>query len=257
MNKYLERRKNFISSILFVAFILFLIIGGFFLTKYLTSDEQKDKIKQEAINTFKVDNEKELIYFDNETTISEDPEIIYKDVVINLKEADTVNEILHSKMESIRSSVKKISESEVDKSREILNEESDIFYALERNYVTYESTKYLSLLITDGEYSCYTGSTIKSQKTYTFSLSNGKQISNQTLLGFHELDIDEVKEKVREKLNQDQVEFGEENTILIDDTVNSITTDDAALYINRAGKLCISFIVKTTQESYNDTIELN
>ena len=256
MNRSLERKKDFIGSISFLAFILFLIVGGYFLTNYLTSDTEKEKIAKSEINQLKVDEKKELVYFTNEVAISEDPDITYKDVVINLKEADTTNELIKKKMDSIRGSVKKISENQVDRSKDILNEESDIFYALERNYVTYESTKYLSLLITDSEYSCYTGSEIKNQYAYTFSLSNGKQLSNETLLGYKSLSIDDVKEKVRAKLSQDQIDFGEENTIYIDDTVNSIDMDNAALYVNRAGKLCISVIVKTSQESYNDTIEL-
>ena len=257
MNRTLERRKNFIGSILFLGFILFLIVGGFFLTNYLTSDTEKEKIVQNEVNQLKIDSKKELVYFKNEVAVSEDPDITYKDSNINLKEADTVNELLQKKMESIRSSVKKISESEVDRSREILNPESDIFYALERNYITYESSKYLSVVITDSEYNCYTGSDIKTQYSYTFNLNNGKQMSNQTLLGYKSLTIDDVKEKIRVKLSEDQIDFGEENTIYIDETVNAITMDDATIYVNRAGKLCISFIVKTSQESYNDTIELN
>ena len=41
MNRNLERRRDFIGSILFVIFVLILVVGGFFATKYLTSDSQK------------------------------------------------------------------------------------------------------------------------------------------------------------------------------------------------------------------------
>lgn len=257
MNRGLERHRDFIGSIVFVCFIIFLIVGGFFLTKYLTSDTQKKQIQKEEANKLKVDESKDFIYFENVVPISEDPEIVHKDIIINIKGNDTVNEILKSEMDNIRLSVKKISESEVDATREMLYADGDIFYSLERNYSSYESSKYFSLLVVDSEFSCYTGSTIKNVKSYNYSLSNGKQISNQTLLEYNHLTIDDVKYKINEKLNADQLEFGEENIISVEDTLNAISLDNAALYVNKTGKLVISIIVKTNQESYNDTIELN
>lgn len=257
MSRTLERRRNFIGGIIFVSFVLFLIVGGFFLTKYLTSDTEKEKIKQNEIENLKIDNDKELIYFDKETVISEDPDIVFKNVVVNIKGNDTLNEVINKDMENIRASVKKISESEVDRSRDILYEESDIFYSLERNYLSYESSKYLSLIVYDGEYNCYTGSIINKIRTYNFSLGTGKQLSNETILGFNNLSIDDVKNKVRAKLEEDQKDFGEENQINFDETLNNITLSDAALFFKPTGKLYISVIVKTNQESYNDTIELS
>ena len=257
MNRNLERRRDFVGSLIFVFFVLFLVVGGYFVTKYLTSEDQKSQIKKQEANKIKVDADKDFIYFENETPITQDPEIVHKDIVINIINTDTLNEILKRENDEIRASVKKISESEIDKSREILYDEDDIFYARERNYASIESSKYLSIIVIDGEFNCYTGSTITGVKTYNFSLSNGKQLSNQTVLGYNNLTIDDVKNKVAEKLNADQADFSEENTINVEETLNSITIDNAALYFNRTGKLLIRVIVKTSQESYNDTIELN
>jgi len=257
MSRTLERKRNLIGGIGFVSFVLFLIIGGFFLTKYLTSDNEKEKIQQKEIDNLKIAEEKELIYFTNEKVISEDPDIVFQDIVVNIKGNETLNEVINNDMENIRSSVKKISESEVDRSREILYEESDIFYSLERNYLSYESSKYLSLIIYDGEYNCYTGSTINKLKTYNFSLGTGKQLSNETVLGFNSMSIDDVKNKVRVKLEEDQKDFSEDSQINFDETLNGITLTDAALFFKPTGKLYISVIVKTNQESYNDTIELS
>ena len=257
MNRSLERRKDLIGGILFISLIIILIVGGFFLTRYLTSDKEKDKALKKEINQFKIDEEKELIYFENEEAISDAPDIIYKDVVINLKEADTVNELLKKDMDEIRKSVKKTSENPVDTTKEILFDNSEILSAKERNYASYESANYLSLVVTDSNFDIYTGSTITNQASYIFSLTNGKRLSNDTLLGYNNLTIDMVKEKIRVKLSDDQLEMGEENTILIDDTINAITTDNAVMYVSRTGKLCLTFIVKTTNDSYNDSIELN
>ena len=257
MNRWLERRKELIGGITFIGFVIVLIIGGFFLTRYLTSEEEHKKVVKSEIDKFKIDPSKDLVYYENVTNISGDPDIIYKDIIINLKEADTVNELLKEKMDSIRTTVKKISESELDPSREVLYAEEDIYSASERNYSVYESLNYLSVLVTDSEFNCYTGSTITSQNAYTFSLSTGKRLSNETLIGYAKLNADDIKNKVRAKLEKDQTDFTDGTTINIDETVNSIDVKNAIIYTNRSGKIVITIVVKTSQDSYNDTIELN
>lgn len=257
MNSTFERKRDLIGGISFIVFVVVLIVGGFFLTRYLTSDTEKKKIVQNETNKLKKDKEKDFVYFENEDVISEEPEIVYKDVVINILGNDTINKILKNEMDNIRTSVKKISENELDPNREVLYDEYDIYYAKERNYASYESRKYLSLLVIDSEFNCYTGSEIKSLKSYVFSLEDGKEISHRSLIDKYNLTIDAIKEKVRNKLVEDGASFGEENQILIDDTLNLITLENSCIYINKSGKLVISVIVKTNQESYNDTIELN
>lgn len=257
MNRHAERRRDLIGGVSFIILIVVLIVGGFFVTKYLTSDDQQKKVKKSEINQYKIDESKDLIYYKDEQTISNESEIVYKDVIINLKEADTVNELLKNKMEEIRSSVKKISESELDESREIQYSEDDIYYALERNYASYESFNFLSLVVTDGEFNCYDGSKINNITAYTFSLTNGKRLSNETLLGYASVSIDDVKNKVRAKLEKDQQEFTDGNSINIEETINGISAENSAIYANKSGKIAISYIVKTNEDSYNDTIELN
>lgn len=257
MNRSLERRKDLIGGILFITLIITLIVGGFFLTRYLTSDKEKSKARENELKQFKIDEKKEFIYYENEEVISEAPDIVYKDVVINLKEADTVNELLKNKMDEIRKTVKKTSETPVDTTKEILFDNSEIYSAKERNYISYESANFLSLVITDSDFDIYTGSKITNQEAYTFSLTNGKRLSNETLLGYNNLTFDMVKEKIRVKLSDDQLELGAESTILVDDTINAINPDNAVLYVNRTGKLCLAIIVKTTNDSYNDNVELN
>ena len=257
MNSGLERKRDLIGGVAFLVFIFVLIVGGFFLTRYLTSDSAKEQIVKEEANKLKKDSKQDFIYFENEDVISGEPEIVYKDVVINLLGNDTINRILKSEMDEIRTSVKKISESEVDQSREILYDEDDIFFAKERNYQYSKSRKYLSLVITDSEFNCYTGSEIKSLKSFNFSLETGKELTNETILENNNTTIEDIQNKVRAKLEADQASFGDENQILIDETINMVNTNDACIYFNNSGKLVISIIVKTSQESYNDTIELN
>lgn len=257
MNRGLERKKDLVGGISFIIFIIVLIVGGFFLTRYLTSEKEHKKVLQNEIDKLKIDAEKDLVYFENETEVSSDPDIVHKDIIINLKEADTVNELLKDSMEPIRTSVKKISESQMDPNKEVLFDEEDIYFAKERNYTVYESLNYLSVLVTDSDFSCYTGSNITKQQAYTFSLSTGKRLSNETLLGYADISIDGVKEKIKAKLEEDQKDFTDGNYILIDETINAINVNDAIIYTNKSGKIVITFVVKTNDDSYNDTIELN
>lgn len=256
MNRHLERKKDFIGGITFIIFVAFLIIGGFFLTRYLTSEKEHLKVIQSEIDKLKADPNKDLVYYENETILSPDPDIIHKDIVINLKEADTVNELLKESMDKIRTTVKKKDEVQVDPNKDLLYD-IDIVSSGERNYTVYESLKYLSVLVTDSDFTCYNGSTITSQTAYTFSLSTGKRLSAETLLGYADVTIDDIKNKVRSKLEEDQKDLTDGQTINIDETINLINTKDLVIYTNKSGEIVISFVVKTNEDSYNDTIELN
>ena len=256
MNRHLERKKDFVGGITFIIFVAILIVGGFFLTRYLTSEKEHKKVLQSEIDKLKMDPKKDLVYYENETILSPDPDIIHKDIIINLKEADTVNEVLKKSMDNIRTSVKKKGEVEIDTSKDILYD-IDIVSSKERNYTVYESLKYLSVLVTDSDFTCYNGSTITSQTAYTFSLSTGKRLSAETLLGYADVTIDDIKNKVRNKLEEDQKDLTDGQTINIDETINLINTKDLVIYTNKSGKIVISFVVKTNEDSYNDTIELN
>lgn len=256
MNRDLERRKDFIGGITFVVFVVALIIGGFFLTRYLTSEKEHKKVIQNEIDKLKIDSKKDLVYYENENILCSDPDIVHKDIIINLKEADTVNELLKDSMDKIRTTVKKKGEVEIDPNRDILYD-IDVVSTRERSYTVYESLKYLSVLVIDSDFTCYTGSSITSQKAYTFSLSTGKRLSNETLLGYAGLSIDDVKNKIRTKLEEDQKDFADGQTINIDETLNAINTNDLVIYASKSGKFNVAFVVKTSAESYNDTIELN
>ena len=61
----------------------------------------------------------------------------------------------------------------------------------------------------------------------------------------------------RSKLEEDQKDLTDGQTINIDETINLINTKDLVIYTNKSGKIVISFVVKTNEDSYNDTIELN
>lgn len=258
-----EERNNIIGSIFFFLLIIVLAVGGFFVTKKLTKDENKEETKNNEVvisDEYKVDKEKEYIYFENEKFISMEPDITYKDVIINLNTAETVNRTLKNELDSIRNSVKYITDNPLDPNREVMYDGENIYSASERNYEIFEYKEYISLIVRDYEFSCYDGSLLKSLKSYVYNISNGKMLLTEDLLGLYNISMETVKEKIREHLQSKQTIIEETQTelILIDETINNLNNPSShAIYIDKYGDLNISFIVKSSQVDYNESIKLN
>jgi len=250
-----DSSRNIIGSITFFLIVIILAVGGFFLTKYLTKDEIEETSTNDVTINYehKVNKEKEFIYYENENFISMEPDITYKDVIINLDVAETINQTLKSELDEIRNSVKYIKDNELDPNREIIS-------AKERNYESFEYKNYISLLVKDYEFTCYEGSLLTELRSFVYNTQTGKMILPNDLFELYKINIDIIKEKVRTKLNDSQIVDTETNVelILIDETVNGL--DDSknfALYIDKYGDLYISFIVKTNEVDYNENIKLN
>jgi len=256
-----DSSRNIIGSITFFLIVIILAVGGFFLTKYLTKDEIEETSTNDVTINYehKVNKEKEFIYYENENFISMEPDITYKDVIINLDVAETINQTLKSELDEIRNSVKYIKDNELDPNREIMYED-EIYSAKERNYESFEYKNYISLLVKDYEFTCYEGSLLTELRSFVYNTQTGKMILPNDLFELYKINIDIIKEKVRTKLNDSQIVDTETNVelILIDETVNGL--DDSknfALYIDKYGDLYISFIVKTNEVDYNENIKLN
>jgi len=256
-----DSSRNIIGGITFFLIVIILAVGGFFLTKYLTKDEIEETSTNDVTINYehKVNKEKEFIYYENENFISMEPDITYKDVIINLDVAETINQTLKSELDEIRNSVKYIKDNELDPNREIMYED-EIYSAKERNYESFEYKNYISLLVKDYEFTCYEGSLLTELRSFVYNTQTGKMILPNDLFELYKINIDIIKEKVRTKLNDSQIVDTETNVelILIDETVNGL--DDSknfALYIDKYGDLYISFIVKTNEVDYNENIKLN
>lgn len=248
-------------GIAFIIFILILAIGGFFLTKYLTNDEDdtsKNNINDKLNDEHKIDKSKDYIYFENEKIISSEPDITYKDVVINLDVAQSINTALKNEMNNIRNSVKYISDNDLDPEKEVLYDDENIYSALERNFEIYNYKEYISLVIKDYDFNCYDGSLFKKLRSYVFNTQTGKLLLTTDLLESYKTNMDNVKAKIKERLLSSQtIEEGIE-LIKVDETIAALNdSNNYALYIDKYGDLNISFIVKTTQVDYNENIKLN
>ena len=250
-----SKRKNIALSIIFLVFVVGLSIGGYFYTKNITKDKKTNKTKEEVVKDLRVDQEKDYIYFENEKIISTEPEIVFTDVVINFQGAEVITSSLKGEMDLIRNSVVNISEENIDASKTKLYNDSNIFSAKERTYDVHKSTGYVSLVITDLDYNCYSDLTINNIKGYVFDIKTAKNISNEELLIKYSITTDDIKNRVSDHLDLNQSVVDEIEVIKKEDTLNNLF-NSYALYLEN-GNLYISYVVKTNFVDYNDSIKIN
>ena len=252
-----NRIRNIILSILFFAFVIALIIGGYIYVKNLdSSKENKEKQKVENKNIdYRINKDKDYIYFESEEIISLDPELTYSDAYINLEGAEIINSTLKSEMDSIRKSVTKLNETNLDESKTLLYEETEVYSAIERNYITYKSKEYYTLLINDIDFNCYTDFLTKSLKSYIIDIKKGSILTNEEILKKYNLTEEDVKQRVSLRIDDTQ---SMNNNILVinkEETLNTLF-DNYALYID-GNDLYITYIVKSNFVNYNDSVKLN
>lgn len=252
--------ENFKSKIgfgLFVLIILFFAIGGYFFTNYALREPDKknnSNTQKEKIN-YKIDKDKDYIYFENKQTISEGAEIYYRDVVINLNTQTTLTESLKKENQRYKNNIKYISDQNIISS-ELIHFNYDNLYALTfRDYETYEYKNYISLLINDYNYTCFDEKTFNKTKSYIFNIDNGQVMNEDEIFELYNTNIDEIKEQIRTILQEKQTTVDEVELINIEETLNDFSI--YSLYINEYGKLYISYLVKTSQVDYNEIMEVN
>ncbi len=247
-----ENFKGKFCFIIFILIVLFLAIGGFFFTKYILSDK-KEEVKEEITN-YKIDDNKNYIYYTDSETISEAAELEYMNVVINLKGQETLTNSLKEENERYKNNVKYISD-QTELPSEIINYNNDNIYALTyRIFENYEFDKYVSLVIKDYNYSCFDLLTFTNTKSYVFDTSTGKLLDESEILNKYNTSLDKIKEQMREYLNSKQTKVEDVDLIKIDETINEL--NNYSLYINEYGRLYISFLVKSNKEDYNDSMEV-
>lgn len=246
-----ENFKGKFGFIIFILIVLFLAIGGFFFTKYTLNNKEEEP--KEKITDYKIDKKKDYIYYTDNDTISEDAEMEYMNVVINLKGQENLTNSLKEENERYKSNIKYITD-QPELPSEVINYNNDNIYALTyRTFENYEFDKYVSLVIKDYNYSCFDLLTFTNSKSYVFDTSTGKLLEENEILNKYNTTLDKIKEQIREYLNADQKKITDVG-INIDETVNNL--NNYSLYINEYGRLYISFLVKSSKEDYNDNMEV-
>lgn len=250
-----ENLKNKLGFWIFIIIVLFLAIGGYFFMDYVLKEpEEKNNDLKEKIN-HKIDKNKDFIYFENAETISEGAEIYYQDVVINLDTQEVLTESLRKENKIYKENIQYISKQSL-MNEELITYNNDDLYSLNfREYKTYEFDKYVSLLIIDQYYTCFDLNTFYKTKSYIFNTETGALLTEEEILSLYDLEMAEIKNKIKTHLESKQVIDNEVEVIRIEDTINDFK--NYAFYINEYGRLYISYLVKSTQVDYNEIMEVN
>ncbi len=246
----MEKFKNSVGLIFLVILLLTFIIGGYFAMKYFTThtpEVKKDASKSEKVVDLRIDKKKDYIYYENEDEVLESEEISFLDAVINIKGLEDVNKLLKSEEDALRKTIKYSKDVELP---EGTTENEAGIYSLEyRDYKDYTYSKYLSLVITDYSYNLVNGSIPTHFVSYVVNTETGEQITGDNLLTMFNTNMDAIKSKINQRLQDTQTLNSDIN---ITETMNNLGT--FALYIDKVGKLEVSFIVKTNETSYNDSV---
>ncbi len=247
--------KNKFGAILFGLFVIFLAVGGFFYTRYTITEMKDDNKKEkEEYQSFKVEEDKDYIYYKDEETISEEGEIYYKNVVINLQTQDVLNETLEKENKIYKENIRYIKDGDLLSSELKKYDYDNIYSLMFREYKNYEYNNYVSLVANDYNFSCFDDITFNKTKGYVFDVRTGEIVKEEDLLYEYHLTMDEVKAIMKTYLEGKQSSVDGTDVIKIDETLNEL--NNYSFYVNNYGHLCITYLVKTTQVDYNEDMEV-
>lgn len=252
-----ENFKNKLGFWTFFIIVITLAIGGYFLTDYLLNEpkEIKDVNKNKENISYKIDDKKDYIYFLNEEDIIDEDgaHVYYKDVIINIKGQEILTETLEKENKIYKNNIKYLNEIELLTDEIVTYNYNNIYALTFREYKVYEYDKYVSLVIDDHNYSCFDLNTFISTKSYIFNTLEGTLLTTEEILNLYDSNIENIKNKIREHLVNNQSVIEEVEVIKIDETIDNL---NYSLFINEYGKLNISYLVKTTQVDYNEVMEV-
>lgn len=254
----MEQFKNRIGVIILIIIILLFVVGGYILMKYMTTDTSSntnEQTKQEEIADLRLDKTKDFIYYENEQAVLEELGISYVDVKFNFDSMSAVNNTLSQESNALKRTVKYTKDMDIELDENVNENEKGIYSLEYRDYNDYSNGSYVSLLIKNYKYDIVNGINATSVSSYVVDKNNATQVSNDTLLSASNLDMDQVKAKIKEKLEKSKIVNAQDFEIDIDSTVNNLAT--YALYYNKNNKLEIAFVVKTNKNSYVEVLELS
>lgn len=257
----MDNTKNIVGLVIFIVILLLFAIGGYFFMNYMLDDFSKETNEDNGITELReirIDSTKDYIYYENSEDILHEEHITQEDVVINIKDFETINNDLASELDTYNN--EKVYLDEAPAGTTCTNEEN--LYSFP--YREYEDTTfgdYISLVINDFTYNCTNGSRIANIKGYVIDKNTGDIIPEENLLQEFEITEEDILTQIRQRLNDTQVLDGDTQVIDIEGTISDIQNGEygtvKSLSISKTGELVINFIVKSNVINYNDSIELN
>lgn len=240
------KNRNEQGLVTFIGFIILVIVLG--VLGYLLINRPQEEVKEtEEEKVYKrIDDSKDFVYYTNEEVLSEEGNLVYKDIVINLDSdnARTVENKLNKDMQSIRGLYTKISD-DVDKNSIIYNYD-DIYEAKMIDYNVYSSDNYLTINVVSYNFNANLGVVDEQLSYYVFDKYSGRELNNQDIMKNESLMTDKIRAVIYDYIKDiDNVD--------IDVTMNN----EYKLTYNEFGKVVVNIIVKLGDLTYNDSIIIN
>ena len=250
--------KSIVSMTVFLILVVLIGVFGFIAIKN-NPHQKKDNqsVKTTVTNDYhqiKLDTKKDFIYFTNYQVISEDLEIYYSDINININSASAkeLADNLNNQTKALANNIKYISQTKV-KPKDLLYNVDDIYSAMTRDYQQIIYGKYLSIIVDDSEYNC-TGASSPHQITASvFDLETGNILNQTDLLNLYHISLTTLYRRLDDQIatiynaNQSIIEY----QATIDQTR---TPNGIVLYVDDEGHLNANILVITNEINYNENI---
>ena len=233
------QEKNYLSVTMFILIVFVLLLGGNYLIR---NKAQKPTTK---IIDIRMDSSKDYVYFTDSKTVSEELDLVYNTIHLNIdsKDAKELENLLNEEMAKAQKSIKTLDEVVIDK-KDIVYELDDDNKIYEADYLKYdilESDNYITVGTIKGHINITSDEDNNTLKYYTFSKKDG-----------HIMSLDEIKSAG--KITNNSIEKAKEN-YLKDKEDTTIKTYE--LYIDKYGNTIMNLLVNSGDITYNDTVKIN
>lgn len=233
------QEKNYLSVTIFVLIIFILLLGGNYLIK------NRDKAETSKLVDTRKDKTKEYVYFSDSNTVSEDLDLVYNTIHINIdsQDAKRLEEELNAEMTKAYNSIKKTSTVSFDKKDIVyeLDDNNDIYEADYLKYDVLDNDNYLTIGVIKGHVNITSDIDNNTLKYYTFNKKDG-----------HIMSMEEIKNAG--KIKDSDIE-NTKKTYLEDKEDTKINSYE--LYIDKYGNVRMNMLVNSGNITYNDIVKIN
>lgn len=233
------QEKNYLSVTIFVLIIFILLLGGNHLIK------NRDKAETSKLVDTRKDKTKEYVYFSDSNTVSEDLDLVYNTIHINIdsQDAKRLEEELNAEMTKAYNSIKKTSAVSFDKKDIVyeLDDNNDIYEADYLKYDVLDNDNYLTIGVIKGHVNITSDIDNNTLKYYTFNKKDGHIMSMEEIKN-----VGKIKDSDIENTKKTYLEDKE------DTKINSYE-----LYIDKYGNVRMNMLVNSGNITYNDTVKIN
>ncbi len=246
-------RSKFAVTI-FLCVIIIFVVGGYFGMNYMVNrpkDNKDDITEISAPTDMRIDETKDHIYVSENNYVIEEYAIGHPDIVINYTKGSELAEQLNSEVNSYTTSTVMLTEENKPAEELAFANEEGILSTKYRGYEIIEYDKYVTLISEDYDYSAINYTTATNVKSYTLNKETGNIITEEELLKIYNLNIIDIKELVKKKL---EILNLDTNINKVDETMNDF---NYAVYLNNLGKMEIKYLVKSTKQNYYDKLVIN